>query len=171
MKKFYIFDLDGTLCDSMRIWRMETENCDFFDREQTAAAYDRMRKHYERDIELKSGVTEYLKKARAAGVKMCIASATRRDVSEPLLQKTGLLDFMEFYVDCFEVGRFKEHPAVYIEDAEYCAKTARRAGFYTVGVRDEVADEEGNTRACCDFFIEDWNTAELISDCSLTKHL
>lgn len=187
MKKFYIFDLDGTLCDSMRIWRMETENCDFFDREQTAAAYDRMRKHYERDIELKSGVTEYLKKARAAGVKMCIASATRRDVSEPLLQKTGLLDFMEFYVDCFEVGRFKEHPAVYIEaarrmgaciedcavfeDAEYCAKTARRAGFYTVGVRDEAADEEGNTRACCDFFIEDWNTAELISDCSLTKHL
>lgn len=178
MKKFYIFDMDGTLCDSMRIWRMETIGCDFYDREQVEKAYDRMREHYARDIELKSGVVSFLEKAGAAGVKMCIASATRRDVSEPLLQKTNLLRFMEFYVDCPEVGAYKERPDVYLEaarrlgadisecavfeDAEYCAETSHKAGFFTVGVRDEVAEEEGDTRRFCDLFIEDWNGAELV---------
>ena len=177
MRKFYIFDLDGTLCGSMRFWRREAEGCDFFNHIQTEAVYERMRKHYRDSISLKPGVLEYLQRAKAAGTKMCIASATRRDVSEPLLAKTGLLDFMEFYVDCHEIRVFKEHPDIYLiaaerlgaeisecavfEDAEYCAVTARKAGFFTVGVYDEVADEEGDTQSVCDVFINDWQTAEL----------
>lgn len=178
MKKFYIFDLDGTLCDSMRLWRNETVNCDFFDRVQTEAAYDRMREHYRTDIALKEGAWEFLEKAKAAGIKMCIASATRRDVSEPLLQKTRLMDFFEFYIDCPEVGKYKEHPDIYLaaarrlgaaisecavfEEAEYCAATSHRAGFFTVGIWDEVADEEGDTRRFCDVFFDDWHSAELV---------
>lgn len=178
MKKFYIFDLDGTLCESMRFWRIETAGCGFSDPVQTEAAYDRMREHYRADISLKDGVAEFLERARAAGIKMCIASATRRDVSEPLLQKTGLLRYMEFYIDCPEIGAYKEHPDIYLaaaerlgadisecavfEDAEYCAATSHRAGFFTVGVYDKVAEKEGDTRQFCDLFIEDWRGAELI---------
>ena len=178
MKKFYIFDLDGTLCDSMRQWRTETSDCDFFDHIQTEAAYDRMREHYRTDITLKDGAWEFLEKAKAAGIKMCIASATRRDVSEPLLQKTRLLGFFEFYIDCPEVGKYKEYPDIYLiaaqrlgadisecavfEDAEYCAATSHRAGFFTVGVQDDVADEEGDTRQFCDVFFDDWHGAELV---------
>ena len=109
---------------------------------------------------------------------MCIASATRRDVSEPLLQKTGLMDFFEFYIDCPEVGKYKEHPDVYLaaarrlgadisecavfEDAEYCASTSHKAGFFTVGIQDDVADAEGDTRRFCDVFFDDWREAELV---------
>ncbi len=178
MKSFYIFDLDGTLCDSMRCWRQETAGCDFFNLKQMERAYDRMREHYRNDIELKNGVREFLQKSRGAGIKMCIASATRRDVSEPLLQKTGLLDFMEFYVDCHEIRVFKEFPDIYniaaerlgadvsecavFEDAEYCAETSHKAGFLTVGVYDEVAEEEGFTQKFCDLFIRDWRGQNLI---------
>ena len=178
MKKFYIFDLDGTLCESMRWWRIETAEFGFSDRTQVEAAYDRMRVHYRNDIALKDGAWEFLEKAKAAGIKMCIASATRRDVSEPLLQKTGLMDFFEFYIDCPEVGKYKEHPDIYFaaarrlgadisecavfEDAEYCAATSHRAGFFTVGIQDDVADEEGDTRQFCDVFFDDWREAELV---------
>ncbi len=178
MKRFYIFDLDGTLCGSMRLWRAEADGVDFYDREAVEVVYDNMRGHYRDRISLKDGVIEFLQRARAAGIKMCVASATRRDISEPLLAKTGLLDFMEFYVDCHELGAFKEHPDIYLEaakrlgakvedcvvfeDAEYCAETARKAGFFTVGVYDEVAEEEGDTRAVSDMFIDTWENAELV---------
>ena len=162
----------------MRLWRIETADCDFRSIEQMEAAHDRMRKHYRDEITLKDGVLEFLEKAKAAGIKMCIASATRQDVSEPLLKKTGLLDYMEFYVDCHEVRAFKERPDIYLiaaerlgaeisdcavfEDAEYCAVTSKNAGFLTVGVYDVVAEEEGDTRSVCDLFIEDWKNAELV---------
>ena len=53
------------------------------------------------------------------------------------------MEYMEFYIDCFEIGAFKNKPDIYLaaaerlgatvpecavfEDAEYCAKTAHDA--------------------------------------------
>lgn len=170
---YYIFDLDGTLCDSMGLWRRETAHIDDFrDRELMESAYERMREHYRTGIQLKPGVWEYLEDARANGIKMCIATGTRRDVAEPFLERTGLMKFMEFFIDCHEVGRFKEDPDIYLlaaerlgadisecavfEDAKYSAETAKLAGFRVVGIIDEVTSTEGDVREFADIAVKDW---------------
>ncbi|MCM1166386.1 MAG: HAD family hydrolase [Lachnospiraceae bacterium] len=172
-KRFYIFDLDGTLCDSMGLWRAETEHIENFrDPGLMEPAYRKMRVHYRNEVKLKDGVREFLENARAAGVKMCIATGTRRDVAEPFLEKTGIMEFMEFFIDCHEIGRFKEHPDIYLqsaerlgaaiedcavfEDSEYSAETAKNAGFYVVGIIDEVTGAEGDVRGFSDIAVKDW---------------
>lgn len=178
MKKFYILDMDGTICDSMGWWRTETRGVtDLGDPEQTEPVYARMREHYRRDVQLKAGVREFLENARASGVRMCIATGTRRDVAEPFLEKTGLLQLAEFYLDCYEAGAFKDKPDIYLqaatrlgasfadcavfEDSAYCAETAHNAGFFVVGVYDVVTSKEGDTRRFSDLYIEDWEKTVL----------
>lgn len=177
-KKFYIFDLDGTLCDSMGLWRAETAHInDFRDFELMEPAYVKMREHYRNDVRLKDGVIEFLERAAADGIKMCIATGTRRDVAEPFLQRSGIMEFMEFFIDCHEVGRFKEHPDIYLlsaerlgaeisecavfEDSDYSARTAKRAGFYVVGIIDEVTSTEGDVREFSDIAVKDWRGLDL----------
>ncbi len=175
MIKNYIFDLDGTLCGSMTYWRAETAHLkDFLDEKEMEKAYEKMRLHYQRDIELKSGVIEMLENARDEGIRCCIASATKRSVSQPLLDKTGIMKYMEFYIDCHEIGGiFKERPDIYLlaakklgaevrecavfEDSEYCAKTAREAGFYVVGVYDEQTSKEGDCSGYSNLYIENFS--------------
>ncbi len=177
-KKFYLSDLDGTLCDSMGLWRAETAHIDNFrDFELMESAYIKMREHYRNDVNLKDGVREFLEKSRDEGVKMCIATGTRRDVADPFLQRTGIMEFMEFFIDCHEVGRFKEYPDIYLqsaerlgadisecavfEDSDYSAKTAKRAGFYVVGIIDEVTCTEGDVRDFSDIAVKDWKELNL----------
>lgn len=177
-------DMDGTLCNSMVLWRKETEMIeDFRNREVLEPAFDRMREHYRERVQVKDGVLEFLRNAKKNGVKMCIASGTRRDVAEPFLARSGLMEFMEFYIDCFDVHAFKERPDIYLEaarrlggeieecavfeDAEYCAATAKKAGFFVVGIYDDVAASEGEPQKFCDVFVKDWRE---LSDKALLKN-
>ena len=173
MKKFYIFDMDGTLCDSMKQWRKE---CVGVSAKTTLPEWEkifaRMKEHYQNDVVVKDGVLEFLENAKQNGIKMCIATATRRDVCEPFLSKTPLMDYMEFFIDCFEAGAFKEKPDIFLkcaerfgaeisecavfEDSVTAARTAQKTGFYVVGVYDKITCNDGDITPYIDEYIEDW---------------
>ncbi len=116
-----------------------------------------MDEHYRRDIPLKPGVKEYLASLRQRGVQMCVASATAAPLMEACLTRLGVRQEFAFLLSCEEVGAGKNSPEVYLqsaarlgcvpaeaavfEDALFAAQTAKKAGFYVVGVYDETAKD------------------------------
>lgn len=189
-KRYAIFDMDGTLIDSMSYWRklagefLERKGVHHIPQEvleeikpmtmpESAALFIRvfglegtpeclaeemnalMEAHYRKDIPLKPGVKAYLAALERAGVRMCVASATAEHLAEACLRRLGVLNCFQFLLSCETVGTGKNRPDIYYaaaeklgckpaqaavyEDALYAAGTARKAGFYVVGVYDKYA--------------------------------
>ena len=116
-----------------------------------------MDSHYYKDIPLKKGVYEYIENLNKKGVTMCVASATDETLMKACLSRLGIIKYFKFLISCESVGVGKSQPDVYFEaerllgcshsevavyeDAFYAIETAKKAGFYVVGVYDESSDE------------------------------
>jgi len=199
--KGLIFDLDGTLLDSMDAWDNIGEEyltlkgiknipqklkealrpmslkqaAEYFisdcgiqlSPQQIMEAVNLMiEDHYKYKLELKKGVREFLEKY--SHLKMCIATATDRHLVEYALKRLDIDRYFSFIITSTEAGTSKQSPEIFIkaaeklglsvdevivfEDALHAIKTAKLAGFYTVGVRE-------------DLFMDDRDKIIEISDC------
>lgn len=210
--KGMIFDMDGTLLDSMGYWRglsgeyLEARGVPYEDvsqverevqamgmqqaaqlfiqrfsltctpRELMDTMNDMMEVHYLRDVALKPGVEDYLQALEERGFPLCVATATHERLARAVLERLGVADRFRFLLSCETLGKSKRRPDIYLEaarrlgsapeeivvyeDALYALRTARQAGFYTVGILDE--DSRGDwdqVRALSHETVERWDRA------------
>lgn len=207
-KQYAIFDMDGTLVDSMVYWKnlakeylaskgithipdmilekikpmTMTESATLFIEkfglngtpESVAKEMNAlMDTHYYKDIPLKKGIKEYLNKLYNSGTTMCVASATAVSLVEACLKRLGIIEYFSFLLSCETIGVGKSKPNIYYEaakrlgaepsdiavyeDALYAAETAKKAGFYVVGVFDESAKKNlASLKEISDEIILEW---------------
>ena len=206
-----IFDLDGTLLDSMPLWECVGErylmqrgicadeglsdvlfsmsmqegaeylkNCYALPEPPEKIAEDinqMVFDAYETEIPAKAGVKELLEKFSREGIRMAVATSTDRPMAEAALSRLGLLGYFERIFTCTETGSGKSSPDIYFaaarylgtapadtwvfEDALYAIRSAKKAGFSTVGIYDAASSrEQALIRETADRYLLDWSLAE-----------
>ena len=146
-KKYAIFDMDGTLVDSMGFWKhlateylqskgisVISENIQERIKPMTmseSAALFKQEFGLTGDVEaeMNTMMEEHYRRdiplkpgvleylQAHRDIKMCVASATAEHLMEACLRRLGVLPCFEFLLSCESVGAGKNRPAVFLEAA------------------------------------------------------
>lgn len=207
-----VFDMDGTLLDTMFYWRFTTleyllahglpvKNEDLvrmhdtssrkllydiaaregFELPDKAAVIneleDYMGRHYQYDSRLKdASVPAFLQKLKERGIRMCVATGSRREYARIGLERAGILDFFEFVTDNYEAdnGFTKADPeyfthvaarlgvapekCVVFEDAHYAMSAAKKAGCRVLAIEDQTArNQKEKIQEIADWYIKSYS--------------
>ena len=201
-----IFDMDGTLLDSMEGWMtagetyLRSRGIVPHGGEQDSLMYqsmmgiaahfrhtyglpeaeeeivrginDQVRAFYETRATAVDGVAAVLARFKAAGIPLCVATATDRCLAQPALERAGLSMFFDRIFTCTEVGAGKTRSRIFdearafmgtpredtwvFEDALYAARTAKAAGYAVCGVYDRFEPCPDELKALCDMYIRSY---------------
>ena len=131
-----------------------------------------IRAYYYDEVKTKNGAKDLMEDFKEAGVKMTAATSSMRHHIEHALERNGLLGYIDKLFTSGEVGSSKSDPEIYnlaakhmgtapgetlvFEDSLYALKTAKAAGYHTVGVYDAIGEpnQEG-LKAEADVYISD----------------
>ena len=213
MREGIIFDVDGTLLDSMVIWDhagerylrrqgMEAESglgerlfsmtmeegAKYLKesyrllqstQEIIAGINEVVFAFYRDEAQAKKGVLEFLQKLREKEIPMTVATSTDRFLIEEAFGRLDMKKYFDRIFTCSEVGAGKNHPQIFyeasrfmgtkpedtwvFEDGLYAIKTAKRAGYHTVGIYDASSwKDQESIKKEVDIYLKDWGEAEKI---------
>ncbi|MDD6807203.1 MAG: HAD family phosphatase [Oscillospiraceae bacterium] len=210
--KAAIFDMDGTLLDSMHAWikigerYLQTKgivlndnqkkivggmlleemseylinefNFKISPKEIVSEINKMVEDEYFHRIQVKPGVVEFLEALRKNNVKMCVATATDRYMTEAALKRLDLLKYFEFIYTCGELHVDKSIPDIYdkalevlgtkkeetyvFEDTYLPITTVVNAGYPLVAVADKwSAHRENDIKKIAKNFVNDLSTIDI----------
>ena len=164
-----IFDADGTLLDSMPMWRDITYQ---YAADKGIQAPQGLHntinrlsvelgqyalEGYRTQVEEKPQAREFLQLLKENHIPVAVATASNREGVELALERLGMLPFVDRFATCGEVGKSKEHPDIFLhcagkfgaapeesvvfEDSAYAIRTAKAAGFPVVAVEDPISQQ------------------------------
>lgn len=188
--KAAIFDLDGTLVDSMWVW--EQIDIDYLTKKGHAVPLNLKDKinhlsfnqtamyfketfniedsldtimndwhtmaytHYSKNIVLKDGALEFLKKLKSKKIKIGLATSNSVPLLEATLKNNNIYSYFDSITTTSEVSRGKDHPDVYLlsasrlgvepcdcavfEDIVPAIIGAKAANMKTIAIYDKAAE-------------------------------
>ena len=168
-KKAFIFDMDGTLIDSMMFWRNSVGD----DVSKYPSFPEYMLEKYNNVILPKNNALEFLKLLHDNNIPVGIASDTPRILSEGFFKRFDFDSVIDCYVGSDDVGTYKHlsseifllaakklgvepKDCIVFEDNLTSVESAVNAGMDVIGVFDnENAINEDKIRAICVDYIYD----------------
>lgn len=207
MIKGFIFDLDGTVCDSNCIWEEidravfeahgisfteeELHSCaamtyeevaEFFTEKGVPITVDSMmeemnalaRREYAENVMLKPFAAEYIRAIRDSGGRIALATASPKELYEPVLTHRGIYDLFDTFLTTDEYGP-KDSPDIYLaaaaalgvppsecavfEDIVKGITSAKAAGMTAAAVYDRASESERERlEAIADDYLMDFSS-------------
>lgn len=128
--------------------------------------------YYCYEILPKAGVVQFVKTLNEQGIFCCIATASNRTLVQAALERCDLSRRFQAIFTCSELGYGKDYPYIYetaikklkvkktesliFEDALHAIQTAKKSGFYVVGVNDASESRQKDIRALADLYLSDF---------------
>jgi HAD superfamily hydrolase (TIGR01509 family) len=131
-----------------------------------------IRDFYDNQVQLKSGVKQFLDEMKKCNIKMTAATSSDRCLIEKAMVRLEILTLFDRIFTSSEVGAGKSKPDIYLaakrymdteisgtwvfEDALHAVRTAKNAGFRIAGVYDASGlDAEKEIREISDIYLYD----------------
>ncbi len=144
-------------------------------------AKDGVEEFYEKEVCAKPGAAVLLDYLKKSGVRLTLASASSVSYIQTALRRCSLEGYFESVISCAQIGVGKEKPDIFLkaadimqtepericvfEDSFVALRTAKAAGFKTVGIYDRNNYDEEKLRELADIFLEEGRTLDsLISE-------
>jgi HAD superfamily hydrolase (TIGR01509 family) len=139
-----------------------------------AAVLETVTEQYRTVLPLKGSILNVLEDLKAHGIRMCVATASAREMIEAGNKRLGLDKYFEKIFTCMEIGVNKRKPDIYhqaaayfgtlpeetlvFEDVLHAAVTASEAGYRLIGIYDEgSAADRDEIKSLSSFFMDSYD--------------